>query len=222
MTSLSSHELALGYQEDTPDPSVFVKFRVEAARDRASLPEALEAGDTPVYMLAWTTTPWTLPGNTALAVDEDAEYSVVEVEGDLGKERLVLAAELVDANIRQEHTVVGAVEGSALVGLTYTPLYAPDQYGSRVGVLRSEEVVYEDGTGGEFSLQNKVVAADFVSMEDGTGIVHIAPAFGDEDPGTRARKGAEFRAAGGPAGTCDRQLSLCGQVREGRRFRNHG
>ncbi len=192
VTSLSSHELALGYQEDTPDPSVFVKFRIEAAGDGASLPEAVEAGDTPVYMLAWTTTPWTLPGNTALAVDGDAEYSIVELEGDLGKERLVLASELVDANIQQEHTSVGAVEGRALVGLTYTPLYAPDRYGSKVGVLRSEEVLYEDGTGGEFSLQNKVVAADFVSMEDGTGIVHIAPAFGDEDLGLGREKGLNF------------------------------
>ena len=78
VTSLSSHELALGYQEDTPDPSVFVKFRVDPAADGApSLPDALNAGDSPVYLLAWTTTPWTLPGNTALAVDADAEYSVV-------------------------------------------------------------------------------------------------------------------------------------------------
>ena len=93
VTSLSSHEVALGYQEDTPDPSVFVKFRVETPPESPpsqgggdSTAPPYEGGATgglfsqvPTFLLAWTTTPWTLPGNTALAVDPDAEYSVVEI-----------------------------------------------------------------------------------------------------------------------------------------------
>ena len=188
VTSLSSHELALGYQEDTPDPSVFVKFPVESA----GLPPALESGDTPVYLLAWTTTPWTLPGNTALAVDADAEYSVVELEGDNGAERLILASALVDANIRQEHTVVDVLRGGELVGLAYSPLYPPSEYGARVGKFDSAGLNYVDTPGRELKLETRVVAADFVSMEDGTGIVHIAPAFGDEDLGLGREKGLNF------------------------------
>ena len=194
VTSLSSHELALGYQEDTPDPSVFVKFRVESAGSRDSIPQVLSVEDTPAYLLAWTTTPWTLPGNTALAVDADAEYSVVELEGQSGTERIALASPLVEANIRQEHRVAGTLRGSELVGLAYTPLYSPDKYGSEVRLFNRRNLP----DGGEFTsldpgiLSTKVVAADFVSMEDGTGIVHIAPAFGDEDLGLGREKGLNF------------------------------
>ncbi len=190
VTSLSSHELALGYQEDTPDPSVFVKFRVKSAGDQSSIPDALNPGDTPAYFLAWTTTPWTLPGNTALAVDADAEYSVVELEGDSGKERLALASALVEANIRQEHTVVATMPGKELEGIAYSPLYEPKQYGSRVEQFRNGLLFTRDHT--PLELHPKVVAADFVSMEDGTGIVHIAPAFGDEDLGLGREKGLNF------------------------------
>ena len=186
VTSLSSHELALGYQEDTPDPSVFVKFRVVPSPSGGGLGWGRD--DTPAYLLAWTTTPWTLPGNTALAVDADAEYSVVELEGDNGPELLILASALVEDNIRQEHTVVGTLPGSELVGLGYTPLYSPGKFGSRIS--RFESGVLTTVEEGGYS--TKVVAADFVSMEDGTGIVHIAPAFGDEDLGLGREKGLNF------------------------------
>ncbi len=189
VTSLSSHELALGYQEDTPDPSVFVKFRVESPGARPSIPQALDAGDTPAYLLAWTTTPWTLPGNTALAVDAEAEYSVVELKGDNGVERIALASALVEDNIRVEHTVVGTVPGSELVGLGYSPLYSPGQFGSRISRFDSGTLANAEGAG---DFAPRVVAADFVSMEDGTGIVHIAPAFGDEDLGLGREKGLNF------------------------------
>ena len=188
VTSLSSHELALGYQEDTPDPSVFVKFRVESAGSRPSIPQALNGDDTPAYLLAWTTTPWTLPGNTALAVDPDSEYSVVELEGDNGTERLALASALLEDNISQEHTVVGTLPGSQLVGLAYSPLYAPSRYGSRISRFESGILTTVEESG----YSTRVVAADFVSMEDGTGIVHIAPAFGDEDLGLGREKGLNF------------------------------
>ena len=176
-TSLSSHEVALGYKDDTPDPSVFPKFQVNTWTD-GSIPEV------PTFLLAWTTTPWTLPGNTALAVDASAEYSIVQMEGPSGPERLIVASALVGQAISGEHTVVGSVAGRDLVGFTYQPLYDPFQYGA--AVRRFTEQVGEDGgtatvlePASEF--QPRVVDADFVSMEDGTGIVHIAPAFGDED-----------------------------------------
>ena len=185
VTSLSSHELALGYQEDTPDPSVFVKFRIESAGQ----PPSLNAGDTPVYFLAWTTTPWTLPGNTALAVDPDAEYSVVQLDGDNGPERLILASELVEANIRQDHTVIDQLKGNALVGLAYSPLYPPGEYDANVNRFESGVLTASDNAA---DFAPRVVAADFVSMDDGTGIVHIAPAFGDEDLALGREKGLDF------------------------------
>ncbi len=187
VTSLSSHEVALGYRENTPDPSVFIKFQVDpaASTGSAEVLEKLGAANTDVFLLAWTTTPWTLPGNTGLAVDETADYSIVELEGEGGSHRLVLAQALVSANIKQDHNIVGTIKGSDLVGLGYTPLYDPNEFGSQVRrfVRRPGPggMVTELEDGGEFA--PKVIAADFVSLDDGTGIVHIAPAFGDEDLG---------------------------------------
>ncbi len=188
VTSLSSHEVALGYRENTSDPSVFIKFQVDTApsSDKSSVLEQLGADNMDVFFLAWTTTPWTLPGNTGLAVDESADYSIVELEDEGGRHRLVLAQALVSANIRQEHSVVESIKGSDLVGLGYTPLYHPEEYGAQVRrfVQRSGPgggMVSELEDDGEFT--PKVISAGFVSLDDGTGIVHIAPAFGDEDLG---------------------------------------
>ena len=82
-TSLSSHEVALGYKDDTEDPSIFIKFKIVVAslngsEAREKLRKLFESSTKPAYFLAWTTTPWTLPGNTALAVAPDAEYAVIE------------------------------------------------------------------------------------------------------------------------------------------------
>jgi isoleucyl-tRNA synthetase len=191
VTSLSSHEVALGYQEDTPDPSVFVKFRLsgwdETRRGCNASDDVygkLTAYGEPVYFLAWTTTPWTLPGNTALAVDATAEYNLVEAEGPDGKEKLLLASALTDKVIQGTHRVLARYPGRDLVALTYEPLYDPMAFGVE---MRQFEGSGDSGAGGSISLKikeqiiHRVVAADFVSMEDGTGIVHIAPAFGDED-----------------------------------------
>ena len=173
-TSLSDGEVALGYREDTPDPSVYIKFRLteeEAAR--------LAGGGGPVYLVAWTTTPWTLPGNTALAVQPYAEYSVVDVDG----ERLVLATALLDAALPEGYTVVGSLQGKDLVGCHYQPLYNPLAWGvpamwfdlAQGGRL----VPVQDPA--QVERAYSVIAGDYVSLEDGTGIVHIAPAFGGED-----------------------------------------
>ena len=206
VTSLSSHEVALGYQEDTPDPSVFVKFRVETPSsvegESPPSPPLIKGGEggafasgVPTFLLAWTTTPWTLPGNTALAVDPDAEYSVVEIDPETGAERLVLATQLLQANIHQEHTVVATLKGTDLAGTPYRPLYDPADNGTefrRFTRRESNDGVTVADLEAVTELTPHVVAADFVSMEDGTGIVHIAPAFGDEDLNLGRQQGLAF------------------------------
>ena len=97
-TSLSSHEVALGYQDNTEDPSVYIKFRthLKSKHESSALDRLRElAGQEKVYLLAWTTTPWTLPSNQFAAVKPDLEYSVVSVEGEPRK--LILASALVEA-----------------------------------------------------------------------------------------------------------------------------
>ena len=190
VTSLSSHEVALGYEEDTPDPSVFIKFRLngwDATRRAAdafnnSHGRLTSHGD--VHFLAWTTTPWTLPGNTALAVDADAEYSLVLLESG---ERLVLASALLEAAVREPYTLLDTFAGRELVALSYEPLYDPHVYGMDISGF-SERGLLERTS----DFQPRVIAADFVSMEDGTGIVHIAPAFGDEDLGVGRQEQLNF------------------------------
>ena len=188
VSSLSSHEVALGYRENTPDPSVFIQFEALAGLDGA--PPAV-----PTYFLAWTTTPWTLPGNTALAVDPDAEYSIVATANNQGATvRLILATALLKA-LRGDYTTVATAAGRELVGIPYRPLYDAAEYGvpirqfvRRPGPGGSDIVELEDAAG----YAPQVVAADFVSMDDGSGIVHIAPAFGDEDLALGRAQGLAF------------------------------
>jgi isoleucyl-tRNA synthetase len=140
-TPLSSHELAQGYAT-AEDPSVYVEFPL---RD--------EPG---TYFLVWTTTPWTLPGNVALAVHPHVEYALVEQDG----ERLILAKELLDEALVGEYKVVKSLKAKDLVGKHYLPIYT----------FLPVDVDY-----------CYVIAADFVTTEEGTGIVHVAPAFGEVD-----------------------------------------
>jgi len=148
-TPLSSHEVAQGYEE-VADPSAFVRFPV---KDRPG-----------AFFLVWTTTPWTLPGNVALAVNRREPY--VEVEGPAAKgegtERLILARALLDKALvhPERYTVMREFPGEELLGQHYEPLYR--------FLPVEQDYAY-------------VVHGDFVSMEDGSGIVHIAPAFGADD-----------------------------------------
>ena len=182
-TSLSSHEVALGYKDDTVDPSVYVKFRIHTlppavAADASggfTLADAISRGK--VYFLAWTTTPWTLPGNTSLALAEDADYAVIELDG----EYLIFARALVERTGLGDQPVLKTFKGGQLAGSLYIPLYNPHEFD--VERKRARE-----GQPGQFDVQQpvedltyKIINADFVSMEDGTGIVHIAPAFGEVD-----------------------------------------
>ncbi|MFC1897463.1 isoleucine--tRNA ligase [Chloroflexota bacterium] len=186
-TSLSSHEVALGYRDDVEDPSVYIKFKVQlwtGRDDEVSQKLSNLTSSKGTYFLAWTTTPWTLPGNTALAVAADAEYALVEV----GDEYLILADALREQARLGDNRVVERVEGKYLVQAEYKPLFDPHEYG--VERLRPQSFIDRDVTRMTtlFQVQEpredltyKVIAADFVSMEEGTGIVHIAPAFGEVD-----------------------------------------
>jgi isoleucyl-tRNA synthetase len=141
-TPLSSHEVAQGYQE-VSDPSIYVKMKLQ--------------GKTNTYFLVWTTTPWTLISNVALAVGEDIEYVKVKHQG----EELILARALVDRSLDGEYEILEEYKGKDLEKLRYEPLYT---------FVKTEK--------------NKafyVILGDFVSVEDGTGIVHVAPAFGADD-----------------------------------------
>jgi isoleucyl-tRNA synthetase len=146
-TPLSKAEVTMdaGAYQDVTDPSVYVKFKLKSG----------------LTLLAWTTTPWTLPSNTAVAVNKDIDYVEVEVGG----EHLIIAKELVQKVLTDqkhqplEHRIVRTLKGRELVGESYEPL---------LGVDRGENA-------------HKVWHADYVSVEDGTGIVHIAPTYGEED-----------------------------------------
>ena len=208
-TSLSSHEVALGYQ-DADDPSVYIKFKV--AKSLYSSPGFLErlrkyygdreadfakwlldlVGDKDVYLLAWTTTPWTLPGNTALAVAADAEYAIVQD----GEEYLILASVCLEQAELGDAPIIAKVEGSDLVELRYEPLFNPFDSGVTVASMAirekeggpSSDIIWKKGG----ILNYPVIATDFVSMEEGTGIVHMAPAYGEVDYDAGVENGLDF------------------------------
>jgi isoleucyl-tRNA synthetase len=148
-TGLSSHELAQGYA-DVKDLSVYVKFAVK--------------GKPGVFMLAWTTTPWTLPGNVGLAVGADIDYVQIKI----GADTIILAKARLSV-VKAEYAIEREFKGSELVGWEYEPLYP---------FLRDNVSGHEKD-----KLKNafKVYAADFVTTTDGTGIVHTAVMYGQDD-----------------------------------------
>jgi isoleucyl-tRNA synthetase len=154
-TSLSSHELSQGYREDTPDPSIYVKFRINDSDGRT-------------FLLAWTTTPWTLPGNVALAVHSDETYVRVRQ----GDETYILARARLSV-LDPDYEVLEEMRGSELVDLTYEPLFTD---------------MLPDG------LAFVVIdAPELVSMDEGTGVVHTAAAYGVADLELCQRKGIAIR-----------------------------
>nr|MQY80930.1 isoleucine--tRNA ligase [Dehalococcoidia bacterium] len=196
-TSLSSHEVALGYEEDTEDPSVYVKFKIvlsslTGSEVRERLHKLFTSSGKPAYFLAWTTTPWTLPGNTALAVAADAEYAVVESD----EEYLIFATALLSAMGFEASQVVDGIAGIDLVSgdgkeaVEYEPLFNPHEFGVERRRFRSgAELLPQES---DEKLTYRVIATDFVSMEDGTGIVHVAPAFGEVDFEAGKEQGLDF------------------------------
>jgi isoleucyl-tRNA synthetase len=151
-TALSSHEVALGYK-DIEDRSIYVRFPLLD-------PEAEDES-----LLVWTTTPWTLPGNEAVAVGPDVTY----VRAKVGDEVVILAKARVEALLGEGATVLEELQGSELVGRSY----------------RGPVFDLTDRERGGFP----VLAGAFVTTEDGTGLVHIAPAFGEDDYDVAAANG---------------------------------
>ncbi|MCX6009614.1 MAG: isoleucine--tRNA ligase [Chloroflexi bacterium] len=197
-TSLSSHEVALGYRDDTEDPSVYIKFKlISSSLSKGTNLHSLlsSASQTkPAFFLAWTTTPWTLPGNTALAVASEAQYSIMESSEDY----LILATALEEKIGLEGYKSAATVYGRDLVGLEYQPLFNPHDFGverRRFDIRAAEEnLSYEMLTlqPVKTDLTYRVISGDFVSMEDGTGIVHIAPAFGEVDFEAGKSEGLDF------------------------------
>lgn len=168
-TALSSHELAQGY-EDVKDLSVTAKFRLFPTQKahphfNASTLTRSDVSSAPeTYILAWTTTPWTLPGNVALAVGSDIDYVKIK----LAESFLILAKERLSV-VEGEYELVGEMKGSELVGLEYEPLYP---------YLREN---LPEGEKTKLEKAFKVYAADFVTTTDGTGVVHTAVMYGQDD-----------------------------------------
>lgn len=175
-TTLSQGEVADGYK-DIKDLSATVKFKVKNP-EKLGLPK-----DSKVFLLAWTTTPWTLPGNVALAVGKDIEYCEISIPEDFDFSKIDIKTQTGTFIFAKKRTVQGdlhkllwmssqegceskMVKGKDIVGLEYEPL-VDDYYKDEK--LKNRENGW------------KVYAANFVNTEDGTGIVHIAPAFGEDD-----------------------------------------
>ncbi|MGI8651042.1 MAG: isoleucine--tRNA ligase, partial [Rubrobacter sp.] len=176
-TSLSSHEVAQGYR-DVVDPSVYVKLPLKDRPD--------------TKLLIWTTTPWTLISNTAVAANPGVTYVTVELNGENDGEKLILAKELMDRVLGEgDYVVVDEVQGSELASLRYE---RPFGY---VPVEETENLW-------------TVLTADYVTTGEGTGLVHTAPAFGEDD----ARLGREYGLPTihpvRPDGTFDERVGLFG------------
>jgi isoleucyl-tRNA synthetase len=150
-TPLSNFEVNEGYKDDVPDPSLFVKFKLV---------------DEDASLLGWTTTPWSLPGNAAVAVKPDATYVYAKVKDDDGKTETLVLAKARLAALDCEYEIVKEVAAADLAGKSYEPLFK----GPADGVTTPNK-------------KNlfKIWTSDIVSIEDGSGVLHVAPAFGEDD-----------------------------------------
>ncbi|MBK7213764.1 MAG: isoleucine--tRNA ligase [Bacteroidales bacterium] len=180
-TGLSTHELNQpGCYRDVKDNTVVAQFKVRRDTDHALLNTLFEGGNAEVFILAWTTTPWTLPSNTALAVGKDIDYVLVDTFNPYTSlpVRLVLAKPLFGKYFPEknaEFTMESYEPGSKNIPFKVITEFK----GSQMAGLRYEQLLpyAQPETGDAFM----VVTGDFVTTEDGTGIVHIAPSFGADD-----------------------------------------
>ena len=175
-TALSSHEVALGYRE-VEDPSIFVRFDLDGPPAEGPLSE----GDS---LLIWTTTPWTLLSNAAVAIGEDIEY--VRVQADDSDRVLVVAAERVESVLGESARILDRFRGAEMVGVAYKPPFP---------------FLDEFGPNG-----HTVLPASFVTTEEGTGLVHTAVAFGDDDFRFGAEHGLELLNPVGGDGRFDESV----------------
>ncbi|HOI05218.1 MAG TPA: isoleucine--tRNA ligase [Candidatus Woesebacteria bacterium] len=155
-TPLSNFEVTQGYK-DIKDLAVTAKFKLLDTTDE-------------IYLLAWTTTAWTLPGNMFLAVNPDLDYVLVE-EKSTAEKYYLAKSRLEEVFADRDYQIVKTVKGQDLVGLNYQPPF------SYFGHLKEDQDLPQAARKLIFTVQ----AADFVNLEDGTGIVHVAPAFGEDD-----------------------------------------
>jgi isoleucyl-tRNA synthetase len=162
-TPLSSHEVSLGY-ETIQDPSIFIKFHI--LNPKSEILKNLKDLKSEIYLLVWTTTPWTLPANVAIAVDSKLDYKLWQTENE------ILISYLKPP--QKESKLLGEIKGKELIGEEYEPLY--------LHPLKEQEdkKIYE------------VVEGSFISTEEGTGLVHIAPAFGEDDMELSKKIGLAF------------------------------
>jgi isoleucyl-tRNA synthetase len=181
-TALSSHEVAQGYEE-VEDPSVYVKLPIREATPSDEIPESpLEPGD---QLVVWTTTPWTLISNAAVAVGPDIEYARVRPQG--AEEVFVVASSLVERVFGEGADVLATFPGNALAGTAYEPPFPYiSDYGPR---------------------GHTVLEADFVSTQEGTGIVHTAIAFGEDDFRLGEQYGLTLQNPVKPDGTFDERVT---------------
>jgi len=156
-TALSSHEVAQGYKR-VKENSIYVKFEIRSTKSETNPKSKIPNFKT--YLLVWTTTPWTLPGNVAVAVNPEFTYAKIKA----GEEYLILAKERIGA-VGVQGEIIEEIKGGDLVGLKYEWIFGRSDLPS-------------DLSGGRTST---VIAGDFVSLGEGTGLVHIAPAFGEDD-----------------------------------------
>jgi isoleucyl-tRNA synthetase len=180
-TALSAGEVGQGYRE-VADPSVFVRFPLVDAPDTS--------------LIEWTTTPWTLPSNQFAAVNPQLEYSTV-IDAESGQ-KLILASALVEtiaAKVKRELTVESTCLGSELLGQRYVPPF--DFYYAKLADQQGTLVA-----GGNEHVAWKVVAADFVTTDSGTGLVHQAPAFGEVDYEVLIAEQNRYAAESGPELIC--------------------
>lgn len=169
-TGLSSHELNQpGCYRDVKDTTVTAQFRLHIDADK------LNCGGLPVYMLAWTTTPWTLPSNTALCIGPKIQYVAVKAQNPYSKEEAVyvLAESRLAAYFKsdEEYVLIAKLTADDLIGLHYDQLFPwvkPCELIDGQVVVKQAEAF-------------RVIPGDYVTTEDGTGIVHIAPTFGADD-----------------------------------------
>ncbi|MEK7166799.1 MAG: isoleucine--tRNA ligase [Patescibacteria group bacterium] len=164
-TPLSKFEITMdaGSYRDVTDKSVVVKFKIKNSSDTK---KDIGINDK-TYLLAWTTTPWTLPGNLALAIENNINYAKVKIKNEKTNfdEFYILAKEKLNEILKNiKYEIISNLKGSELIGLEYEPIYQ----------LNDEKIKNSDKV-------YKVYAANFVTIEDGTGIVHIAPNFGEDD-----------------------------------------
>lgn len=188
-TALSAGEVGEGYR-DTDDPAITVKLTLtEESTKHIGLSHA------PAHFLIWTTTPWTLSSNTAAAVGEDIEYAIVKTTREDGShEFFILAASLVESYFEKDAEVLRVVPGQQLVGLSYKPIFHYDTPSSIEGSAASTR-------------HWQVIAGDFVDISTGTGIVHLAPAFGEDDYRACKENGIGFLCFVKPDGTFDERVT---------------